>query len=106
MQLRKAKLFESQLKRLTRKYPSLATEVPKAVIPLTNNTLEGCTPMGDNFYKIRVPIASKGVGKRGGARIVAHVRIVDDLAYLVSIYDKADFSDISEDALKEFLRDY
>ena len=62
--------------------------------------------MGDNFYKIRVPIASKGVGKRGGARIVAHVRIVDDLAYLVSIYDKADFSDISEDALKEFLRDY
>ena len=62
--------------------------------------------MKQNFYKIRVPIASKGAGKRGGARVVAHVRIVDDLAYLVSIYDKADYSDISDDALKEFLKNY
>ena len=33
------------------------------------------------------------------------VRIVDDIAYLVSIYDKADYSDIADDVLKEFLRD-
>lgn len=62
--------------------------------------------MSKGFYKIRVPIASKGVGKRGGARIVAHVRIVDDMAYLVSIYDKADFENVADDVLKEFLKDY
>ena len=30
--------------------------------------------------------------------------IVDDVATLVSIYDKADYSDVSNDVLKEFLR--
>ena len=101
-----SKLFEQQVKRLTKKYPSLAREVPVALTPLINNTLEGCSPMGKGFYKIRVPIASKGVGKRGGARIIAHVRIVEDHAFLVAMYDKADYSDISDDVLKAFLRDY
>ena len=106
MQIILSELYERQAKRLIKKYPSLAAEIPVALVPLGNNQLESFDRMKQNFYKIRVPIASKGVGKRGGARIVAHVRIVDDLAYLVSIYDKADFSDISDDALKEFLKNY
>ena len=107
MRLENTKLFEKQLKHLTKKYPSLAKEVPAAVVPLVDNTLEGCTEMRGHpgFYKIRVPIASKNVRKRGGARIVANVRIADDVAYLVSIYDKADYSDVADDVLKEFLRD-
>ncbi len=105
MKIEPTRLFEQQVKRLTKKYPSLAQEVPTALIPLANNQLEGFDAMPKGFYKIRVPIASKGVGKRGGARIIAHVRIVEDKAYLVSIYDKADYNDVSEDVLKEFMRD-
>jgi hypothetical protein len=106
MRLEPTKLFEQQVKRLTKKYPSLAQEVPAALIPLANNQLESFDAMPKGFYKIRVPIASKGVGKRGGARIIAHVRIVEDKAYLVSIYDKADYDNVSDDVLKEFMRDY
>jgi hypothetical protein len=106
MRIGRTKLFEQQAKRLTKKYPSLAFEIPTALIPLINNQLESFDAMPKGFYKIRVPIASKGVGKRGGARIVAHVRIVDDMAYLVSIYDKADFENVADDVLKEFLKDY
>lgn len=105
MQIQLSKLYRQQSKRLIKKYPSLAIEIPIELEKLANNQLETFAAMKQNFYKIRVPIASKGVGKRGGARIVAHVRIVDDIAYLVSIYDKADYSDIADDVLKEFLRD-
>jgi hypothetical protein len=106
MKIEPTRLFEQQVKRLTKKYPSLAQEIPTALTPLANNQLEGFDAMPKGFYKIRVPIASKGVGKRGGARIIAHVRIVEDKAFLVSIYDKAEYSNVSDDALKEFTRDY
>jgi hypothetical protein len=102
MKIERTKLFENQAKRLTKKYPSLAVEIPIELAKLANNQLESFDAMPKGFYKIRVPIASKGVGKRSGARIVAHVRIIEDKAFLVSIYDKSDYSDVSEDVLKEF----
>ncbi len=105
MQIKLTKLYKQQSKRLIKKYPSLAGEIPIALEPLANDQLEGFDAMPKGFYKIRVPIASKGVGKRGGARIIAHVRIVEDKAFLVSIYDKAEYSNVSDDVLKEFTRD-
>ena len=106
MRVEPMKLFERQVKRLTKKYPSLAEEIPAAILPLINNRLDGFVAMKKNLYKIRVPIASKSVGKRGGTRIIAHVRIVEDIAYLVSIYDKAEYSDVADDVLKAFFNDY
>ncbi len=105
MRIELSKLYKQQSKRLIKKYPSLAEEIPLALEPLVNNQLESLAAMPKGFYKIRVPIASKGVGKRGGARIIAHVRIIEDKAFLVSIYDKADYDNVSEDVLKEFLRE-
>ena len=105
MQIELSKLYRQQSKRLIKKYPSLAVEILVALEPLANNQLESFDAMPKGFYKIRVPIASKGVGKRGSARIIAHVRIVEDKAFLVSIYDKADYDNVSDDVLKEFIRD-
>ncbi len=105
MQIELSKLYRQQSKRLIKKYPSLADEIPIALEPLVNNQLESFAAMPKGFYKIRVPIASKGAGKRGGARIIAHVRIIEDKAYLVSIYDKAEYDNVADDVLKEFLRD-
>ena len=100
-----SKLYNQQSKRLIKKYPSLAKEIPIALELLQKNLLEGFTSMGKGFYKVRVPIASKGVGKRGGARIIVYIRIIEDQSFLVAMYDKAEFSDISDDVLKAFLRD-
>ncbi len=100
-----SKLYRQQSKWLIKKYPSLAVEIPIELEKLANNQLESFDAMKQNFYKIRVPIASKGVGKRSGARIVAHVRIVDDIAYLVSIYDKSDYENVADDVLKAFLKE-
>lgn len=44
-------------------------------------------------------IASKNKGKSGGARIITYVKFVNEEIFLVSIYDKTDLGNISEDEL-------
>jgi len=59
--------------------------------------------IGNGFFKIRIAIRSKGKGKRGGARFITFVKIVDQIVFLVSIYDKSDKTDISDSELKSLL---
>jgi mRNA-degrading endonuclease RelE of RelBE toxin-antitoxin system len=61
--------FDKQLKRLVKKYPSLKKEYLELVTTLTGLPMTG-TPIGNNCYKIRLAIASKGKGKVGGARVI------------------------------------
>jgi mRNA-degrading endonuclease RelE of RelBE toxin-antitoxin system len=64
--------FKRQLKRLIRKYPSLKKEVFQLFTTLETNP-ESSIPLGNNCYKLRLAIASKGKGKSGGARVIIHV---------------------------------
>nr|MBI1231169.1 hypothetical protein [Cytophagales bacterium] len=62
------------------------------------------TPLGNECYKIRLAISSKGKGKSGGARVITCVKIADDVAYLLTIYNKSDKENISNDELDELLK--
>ena len=57
--------FDRQLKRLSKKYPSLKEEFLQLIESLEQNPEQG-TNLGNNCYKIRLSIASKGKGKSGG----------------------------------------
>ena len=103
MQIKLYAQFKREAKRLIKKYPSLLDEIQQVEKDLLNDPHHG-ESIGGGFYKIRVPIASKGVGKRGGARIVTYVQIVDDVIYLVSIYDKKELSNIEDATMKTFLK--
>ena len=46
--------------------------------------------------KIRIRIKAKNTGKRVGARVVTCVKLINDMIYLLAIYDKADQSTISD----------
>ena len=59
-------LFEKQLKRLLKKFPSLKAEYFELIDLLKEEPKSG-TPIGNNCYKIRLAIAFKGKGKSGGA---------------------------------------
>ena len=48
------------------------------------------TSIGHSCYKIRLAIASKGAGKRGGARVVTYVQVVNETVFLLAIYDKSE----------------
>jgi len=89
--------FESSFKKLPKKYPSLKADLQNLVEALEANPLLG-TPLGNDFYKIKMAIASKG--KLGGGRINTCVKVVRETVYLAAIYDKSDKSTLTDDELK------
>lgn len=96
-------VFEKQAKRLVKKYASLRDELLELVSKLKKNPEQG-TAIGKGCFKIRIAIASKGKGKRGGARVITHFVVTDTTVYLLSIYDKADQENLTDKELKELLR--
>lgn len=95
--------FDRQLKRLIRKYPSLKNEVARLGEQLTENPKTG-TNLGNNCYKIRLAIASKGKGKSGGARVITHIYIERKFVYLLAIYDKSEEENIPEGQVLKLLK--
>lgn len=72
-------------------YAELLQELIKN--PKTGNDL------GSNFRKVRMAIASKSKGKRGGARVITYTLYIDtenSRIYLLTIYDKDEQANISK----------
>ncbi len=95
--------FEKELKSLLKKYPSVKKDIIDLVAKLLKEPKMGIA-IGNDCYKIRMAITSKGKGKSGGARVITFVQIIETTIYLLSIYDKADTSNISDKILKERLK--
>lgn len=96
------KRFEKELKRLNKKFPSLKSEFSNLIGILKDNPEEG-TSLGNNCYKIRISIDSKGKGKSGGARIINYVYRKEKSLYLLTIYDKSEKSNLKPNELKTIL---
>jgi mRNA-degrading endonuclease RelE of RelBE toxin-antitoxin system len=96
--------FDKELKRLSKKYPSMKTDYANLLDDLESDPKSG-TPIGKNCYKVRLQITSKGKGKSGGARVITHliVTIAHETLYLLKIYDKADQENINETELKSLI---
>lgn len=91
--------FQKQAKRLAKRYKSLPTDLQKLVAELKENAALG-TSLGGNVYKIRLAIASKNKGKSGGARVISYFYQIAETVYLLSIYDKSETENISDNELK------
>ena len=96
-------IFDKQVKRLSKKYPSLKTDLTTLITKLSDEPTHG-TSLGNNFYKIRLAVASKGKGKSAGARVITYVKITRNTVYLTSIFDKSDKSTISEKELDQVFK--
>ena len=96
-------IFDKQVKRLSKKYPSLKYDLKKLSIALLDDPFEG-KHLGNNFYKIRMAISSKGKGKSAGARIITYVKVKNEIIYLTTIYDKSEVSNITEKELEKILK--
>ena len=94
--------FDRQLKRLSKKYPSLKEEYLRLIEGLEQDPEQG-TKLGNNCYKIRLSIASKGTGKSGGARVITNFVIADAVVYLLSIYDKSEKENLTDKELSQLL---
>ncbi len=97
--------FKKEAKRLTKKYPSLKTELAVLFTELEENPTIG-TPLGNDIYKIRLAIASKNKGKSGGARVLSFVKVTPTTVLLFSIYSKGEIDNLSDKEIKELIKDY
>ncbi|MBK7885398.1 MAG: type II toxin-antitoxin system RelE/ParE family toxin [Chitinophagaceae bacterium] len=96
--------FDKQLKRLVKKFHSLKTEYLNLLDRLEKEPTHG-TSIGNDCYKIRLSIASKGKGKSGGARIITYVVINDKTVFLIDIYDKSELGNITDKELAILLKE-
>ncbi len=76
--------FKKEAKRLSKKYKSLKAELNQLFDELAQNPTKGIS-LGNDIYKIRLSIQSKGKGKSGGGRVMAFVQVT-----LFSIYNKGE----------------
>jgi len=95
--------FDRQAKRLSRKYDSFKSELSVLVNSLSTNPNQGSS-LGNDCYKIRMAIKSKGQGKRSGARIITHIIAVKDDIYLLTVFDKSEKENISDKELQGYLQ--
>jgi hypothetical protein len=102
--------FEKAAKQLLKKYPSLRNELIQLQARLLANPQMG-TSLGNNTYKIRLAIKSKGRGKSGGARVITHLEldlIVEEQTtniFLLTIYDKSATEDITDKEIEKLIRE-
>ena len=90
--------FESNFKRLSKKYYSLEDDYEILIENLLNNPKLGAD-LGNNTRKVRMAITSKNKGKRGGARVITCnvlVNVMNTKIYLLAIYDKGEQKSISK----------
>ena len=72
VEVRVAKSFIRLAKPLLKKYSSLESELVALEKELIENPKLG-TSLGQDSYKIRLAVKSKGRGKSGGLRVITHL---------------------------------
>ncbi|MEO7046911.1 MAG: hypothetical protein ABI091_16535 [Ferruginibacter sp.] len=106
--------FKIAAKPLLRKYHSLSKDLLALEKELIITPRLG-TPLGQEAYKIRVKISSKGKGKSGGARIITLLETTligftetksdeEITVNLLTIFDKSEVENISDKELKDLIK--
>jgi len=89
--------FDRNVKHLAKKYQSFFDDLERFKKELLANPKMGST-LGGNARKVRMSIASKGKGKRGGARVITCnvlINIKNTDIYLLALYEKGEQESIS-----------
>ena len=99
--------FEKSFKALAKRQRSMKTDLIDFARSLQENPFQG-VELSPGIRKICMAITSKGRGKSGGARVITYTIVTAETAgrvYLLNVYDKADFSSVELDVLKELIQD-
>ena len=98
--------FYRQLKRLAKRYRSLADDLDALQHELMDNPNIGVS-LGGGKRIIRIGVKSKGGGKRGGLRVITLnvvVEATDTCINLLTIYDKKEIPNVSDQYIDEIIR--
>lgn len=104
-EIRLSENFKKEAKRLSKKYPSIKNEIGFLAKELSENPRIGIS-LGNDVYKIRLLIKSKGKGKSGGARVITFVKTDIETVMLLSIYSKGERATLTDSEIKNLLKDF
>lgn len=94
--------FEKELKRLSKKYPSLKEDLRFLINQLKENPNLGIS-LGKQRFKVRLKIKSKKQGKSGGGRVITYLIDKNKEIYLLSIYDKSELDTINDQKIQRII---
>jgi len=95
-------LFDKQFKKLFKKYNHIKDDVEKLIIDF-DELHQQATSIKSDLFKIRLANTNKNKGKRAGYRVYYYLKI-DEVVYLLTIYDKSDIEKIDETILIEMIK--
>lgn len=98
--------FRKGVKRLAKKYRSLPDDLLELQKRLMDNPYDG-VDLGSGVRKVRMRIGSKGKVKSGGARVITYnlsISLDDVDVTLLTIYDKSEQSNITDNEIRELLK--
>lgn len=93
--VRDTQKFNKAVKKLKKRFKNIEKDTSTFVDSLENYEDLG-TYLGDGIYKARVANSDKNSGKSGGYRLISYLKLIENEVYLLYIYDKSDFENISE----------
>ena len=96
--------FNRAFKRLKKRYRSLPQDLKQLLASLVENPQQG-TELYNGMRKLRLSIASKGRGRRGGGRVIIQLAVDDTRLTFVYIYDKSDMGSVSDEFLDQAIKD-
>lgn len=99
--------FLVEAKKLKKRYRSFEDDLDDFKKSLQDNPFQGAE-LCPGIRKIRMPIASKGRGKSGGARVITANAIIaehEGRIALLTIYDKADHATVDVKVVRQMARE-
>ena len=102
-----SKTFLREAKRLQKRYRSFTEDLETFSVSLEKNPFQGAE-LYPGIRKIRMPIASKGRGKAGSARVVTANAIIaehEGRIALLTIYDKQDYTTVDVKTIRQMARE-
>ena len=99
--------FDVSIKRLAKRYRSMADDYQDFLESLEENPFQGAE-IYPGIRKIRMPIASKGRGKSGSARVITANAIIaehEGRIALLTIYDKQDAATVNVKVIRQMAQE-
>ena len=73
------------------------------IASLENDPFQG-ESLGKNCYKVRLRIKSKGKRKSGGGRVITCVKIIEDVLWLLTLYDRSNIENVNDKFLDDLTK--
>jgi hypothetical protein len=96
------KTFNKAVKKLKKKFRNIEKDCLLFIDSIKTDEDLGVY-LGKGIYKTRITNSDKSSGKSSGYRLISYFKIIDNELYLMFIYDKSEFENVSESDLDQLL---